>query len=209
MSVASIPRPMMFDMKQIILPTPGAAFAWRPAAAGPALVCVPLEPYASHLFTTRSWKLGQSGGPEMAADAWLEVATAISVPPDMLVRLRQVHGSAAVVASPGGPPAAADIVMTADPALALAVQAADCVPLLVADPRTGATAAAHAGWRGLAAHVPHLVVDRMASEFGSRAEDLMVALGPSIGACCYEVGEDVRAAFEGSGCSAAQLARWF
>ena len=69
-------------------------------------------------------------------------------------------------------------------------------------------AAAHAGWRGLAAHVPRTVVDALRHEFGSRPEDLVVAIGPSIGACCYEVGADVRDAFRRGGFEPA-MASWF
>jgi YfiH family protein len=79
----------------------------------------------------------------------------------------------------------------------------------MADRRTGAVAAAHAGWRGLAARVPEVAVQALAREFGSRPADLVAAIGPSISAARYEVGEDVRRHFAASGCSADQLARWF
>ena len=99
--------------------------------------------------------------------------------------------------------------MSDDPRLALAIQTADCVPLLIADRRTGAVAAAHAGWRGLAARVPVVAVEALTREFGSRPADLVAAIGPSISAARYEVGADVRERFAASGCSRAQMARWF
>ena len=102
----------------------------------------------------------------------------------------------------------ADIIVTNNPLLGLAVQSADCVPLLIVDPTTMAVCAAHAGWRGLAAGVPLAAVQALKKNFGSRGADLFVALGPSIGACCYEVGRDVRDAFA-AGFSAADLERWF
>jgi YfiH family protein len=102
----------------------------------------------------------------------------------------------------------ADIVVTDDRTLALSVQTADCVPLLIGDRRTGAVAAAHAGWRGLAAGVPRIAVDALAREFGSRPAELVAAIGPSIGACCYEVGADVRDAFRQGGFEAA-MNGWF
>jgi len=108
-----------------------------------------------------------------------------------------------------GPSPEADIVLTDPAGLALAIQTADCLPLLIADRRTGALAAAHAGWRGLALSVPAVAVERLASEFGSRPADLIVAIGPAIGACCYEVGEDVRARLRDAGFDSSQLARWF
>jgi hypothetical protein len=96
-----------------------------------------------------------------------------------------------------------------DPSLALAIQTADCVPLLIADRVTGAVAAAHAGWRGLAAGVPAATVGALAREFGSVPADLVAAIGPSISAARYEVGDEVRAEFEAAGVAAARLARWF
>jgi YfiH family protein len=158
------------------------------------MVCEPLLEWADHLFTTRGWTLGRGAGPS-GGDGWDEVAVAMGVAPDRLSRLRQVHGAAVVVA--GQAPAAlpdADIVISNRTDLAVAVQAADCVPLLVVDTRTGAVAASHAGWRGLAARVPWETVSALNRVFGSRPEDLLAAIGPAIGQCCYEVGDDVREA---------------
>ncbi len=80
---------------------------------------------------------------------------------------------------------------------------------LMADTRTGAVAAAHAGWRGLAARVPQIAVDALTRQFGSAPADLIVAVGPSIGACCYEVGADVRDAFVQAGFEEGHVRRWF
>lgn len=162
-----------------------------PAAA---LVCEPLLEWADHLFTTRGWGLGRGTLPS-GRDAWHEIAEAMGVVPEHLSRLRQVHGAAVVVAGQEpGPLPDADIVVSNRTELAVAVQAADCVPLLVGDRRTGAVAAAHAGWRGLAARVPGEAVNALNRVYGSRPEDLLAAIGPAIGHCCYEVGEDVREA---------------
>jgi YfiH family protein len=201
------------------LPKPNGGFEWLQLPAGPALVCRPLEQYAAHLFTTRGWQLGRSAAPP--DEAWLELAHAIEVDSSQLIRIRQVHGAATVVHRSGdgnGAAAAAtrprsatdvaDIVVSDASDAALAIQTADCLPLLIADRRTGAVAAAHAGWRGLALSVPVVAVERLASEFGSRPADLVVAIGPAIGACCYEVGDDVRARLREAGFDAS-LARWF
>ena len=102
----------------------------------------------------------------------------------------------------------ADIIIASGHADALAIQTADCVPLLVVDRRTGAIAAAHAGWRGLVAGVPGVTIAALAREFGSRPGDLLVVAGPSVGACCYEVGADVRARFAAE-FSGARISRWF
>jgi len=82
------------------------------------------------------------------------------------------------------------------------------VPILVADHGTGAVAAAHAGWRGTALRVASAGVDSMIG-LGSRPSDLVAAIGPSIGPCCYEVGADVRDRFAAEGFDAADLDRWF
>ncbi len=196
-----------------MLPKPNDGFAWVQAAAGPALVCSELQPLADHLFATRAWTIGAASG-DQQAEGWGEVARAMRVEPRRLVRVRQVHGDAVVVARRGlahdrDHHREADVIVSDDPSLALAIQTADCVPLLVADGRTGAVAAAHAGWRGLAARVPQVAVTTLAREFGSRPADLVAAIGPSITACCYEVGVDVREAFARGGFAEAGLRRWF
>jgi YfiH family protein len=196
-------------------PTLDDDFEWRQTRFGPAVVCRALEPYASHLFTTRAWPLGSAADSARAA-AWDDVARALGVDAAHFVRAHQVHGASVVVRRPGDPgPHAdralpdADILITDDPAIALAVQTADCVPLLIADRQTSAAAAAHAGWRGLAARVPSVAVHAMRDAFGSRPADLIVAIGPSICAARYEVGADVRERFASAPFSDDELARWF
>jgi polyphenol oxidase len=190
----------MFGM----LPQPSDSYRWTQTAAGPALVCTALEPFARHLFTTRSWALGTDSADRAAG--WAEVAAVIDVDPEHLIRAHQVHGASVIVRHRGAPKPSnggalqdADILITDDPAVALAIQTADCVPLLIADRRTGAVAAAHAGWRGLAARVPIVAVQALSREFRSQPEDLIVAIGPSISAPRYEVGADVRQRFEAAG----------
>jgi len=73
----------------------------------------------------------------------------------------------------------------------LAVQVADCVPVLVADQKTGAVGAFHAGWRGTVKRIVECGVGSMRARFGCRPEDLYAAIGPCIHACCYSVGEEV------------------
>ena len=89
-----------------------------------------------------------------------------------------------------------DGMMTDVPGLLLGVQVADCVPVLVADRRRKAVAAFHAGWRGTLSRIVERGIGRMRLRYGSRPEDLIAAIGPSIGACCYSVGEEVRHEFE-------------
>ena len=203
------------------LPKPNDAFRWvqlpvDSAQGRPALVCEALSPFASHFFTTRAWRLGEASATE---PGWLEVAETAGVGLRHLGRLRQVHGADAILLRKSTDPESggsrdagedmgeADILMTDDPTRAVAVKAADCLPILVVDRRTRVVAAAHAGWRGLASRVPIITVERLRMEFGSDERDLLVAIGPAIGACCYEVGEDVRARF--AGFEAADVERWF
>jgi YfiH family protein len=76
------------------------------------------------------------------------------------------------------------------------VKTADCVPILIGDPATGAFAAVHAGWRGTLASIAAHALARMAQEYGTRAQDVRVAIGPGASACCYEVGSEVIDAFQ-------------
>lgn len=112
----------------------------------------------------------------------------------------QVHGAASAVVDPGAAPEEvarleADAVIARTPGTAVGVYVADCVPVLIADVRTGACAAVHAGWRGTVAGVVAATLERMLAG-GGHAHDLRVAIGPSIGPCCFEVGPEVVAAVE-------------
>jgi YfiH family protein len=196
----------MFDISGA-LPEPNEAFAWVQGGPLPRLECRPLARIASHFFTTREWRLGSRDGDPLAA--WAEVAAAAGVDPSQLARAHQVHGAAVVHAGEAlASNLDADVLLTEGPDVWVTVQVADCVPLLVADRRTGGVAAAHAGWRGQAAGVPGVTVRALARDFGSRPEDLIAAIGPSIGACCYEVGRDVIERFEAGGFGGVMQA-WF
>lgn len=90
----------------------------------------------------------------------------------------------------------ADGMMTDEPGVLLAIQTADCIPVLVADRKKRVVAGFHAGWRGTLKRIVESGVGRMRLEFGSRPKDLIAAIGPGIGPCCYAVGEEVRGEFE-------------
>ena len=102
--------------------------------------------------------------------------------------------------SPGPqPPDAApqgDALITREPGVLLVVQTADCVPILLADPKRRAIAAIHSGWRGTARRIAAKTLGRMQMEFGTEPEDVVAALGPAIGQSCYEVGTEVAAEFQ-------------
>ncbi len=110
-----------------------------------------------------------------------------------LLLLRQVHGASVVEAPWRGTPEG-DASVCSEPGFLLGIETADCLPVLLVDPRRRAVAAAHAGWRGAAASIASRVVEALQAR-GSRAGDLLAALGPAIGPCCYEVGEELREAF--------------
>jgi YfiH family protein len=118
-----------------------------------------------------------------------------------LLLLKQVHGSSVVHAPWEGTPEA-DAATADAPGLLLGIQTADCLPLLLVDPRRRVVAAAHAGWRGTAAGIAGRAVAAMV-ELGCVPSALLAALGPAIGRCCYEVGEEVRQAF------GPEAAAWF
>ncbi len=170
------------------------------------------EPIAQHLFTTRQLQLP-------SAEARQALAAAIGVAPEHIASLDQVHGREVVTIMNDGAAQAlrtmaaqrpkADALVSNAPDVALLVRAADCVPLLIGDRRTGAVAAVHAGWRGTAARVAVAAIDALARDFGSKPDDLVVAIGPAIGTCCYEVGSDLVDAFAAAGHERYLVERWF
>jgi YfiH family protein len=113
-----------------------------------------------------------------------------------LVALKQIHSD--VVHNFAAPPKEAcqgDASITDHPGLLLGVQTADCVPILLVDPKRRAVAAVHAGWRGTLARIVAKTVGQMQMCFASQPADLLAAIGPSIGGCCYEVGTEVATQF--------------
>ncbi len=88
-----------------------------------------------------------------------------------------------------------DGLLTNEPDVVLFTQYADCVPLFFADPIKRVVGTAHAGWRGTAARMGAVMVERLVADYGCRREDILAAIGPSIGPCCFEVDEPVRNVF--------------
>src|ERR1700686_4269390 len=123
-----------------------------------------------------------------------------------LVSLLQFHSDAILhFESAPTEPSRGDAAVTKNAGLLLAVQTADCVPILLVDPTNRAVAAVHAGWRGTLARIVEKAIGRMQMQFGSQAADLLAAIGPAIGGCCYEVGTEVAAAFSAQFANAAEF----
>jgi polyphenol oxidase len=113
-----------------------------------------------------------------------------------LVTLKQFHSDVIhVFDTPSADPRRGDASITNRPSLLLAIQTADCVPILVVDPQKHAIAAIHAGWRGTLARIAAKTIGKMQMHFGTNPRDLLAAIGPSIGPCCYEVGTEVATQF--------------
>lgn len=123
------------------------------------------------------------------------VAAAAGYQPEALQVTKHVHGTAVWrVGEPAPEPPEFDGLVTSDVGPVLGAFAADCVPIVLADAHARVIGACHAGWRGTVAGVARNVVDRMV-ELGAKAENIRAALGPSIGPCCFEVGDEVVAEF--------------
>lgn len=113
-----------------------------------------------------------------------------------LVTVRQFHSDVIRVASaPIAEAPKADALIASTPGLLLSVQTADCVPILLADTRQRVVAAIHSGWRGTLARIAVKTLGHMRMEFGTQPRDVVAAIGPAIGRCCYEVGPEVAQAF--------------
>ncbi len=131
-----------------------------------------------------------------------------------LVTLRQIHsslirrvGAQDVLSTEVPAVLKGDGLMTNEPGVLLGIQTADCIPVLIADRKNRAVAAFHAGWRGTLARIVENGVGRMRLEFGSRPENLIAAIGPGIGQCCYSIGDEVREQFESQFPYAGELLR--
>jgi hypothetical protein len=148
---------------------------------------------------------------KVARNRCLFVEAVSGDPSTPLVDLRQIHSNLVLlthaVDAKRKQPRRADGLMTGEPGLLLGVRTADCIPILVADRKQRAVAAYHAGWRGTVARIVESGIGRMRLQFGSRPEDLIAAIGPGIGPCCYSVGEEVLSSFESQFAYARELFR--
>lgn len=132
-------------------------------------------------------------------------AAALGVDPARIVVPQQVHSNAVVRVTDADAGEGAlnhltaipdkDALITNDPGVTLALHFADCVCVMLLDPENRAIGVAHAGWKGTVGKIVTATVEAMGREFGTRAEAMQAAIGPSVGMFCYEVGEDVAQQF--------------
>lgn len=134
---------------------------------------------------------------------WLDHGFSTKLSPDWpgeYGSVRQIHSATVVLTDrvlPVKDAEQGDAVVSDTPGLWVGIRTADCVPILLGDPRAKMVAAVHAGWRGTAANIAGLTVQELAHLCGAVPEDLVVAIGPGIGQCCFEVGSEVSREFAG------------
>lgn len=136
---------------------------------------------------------------ENVEENYRRLCTAVGIDISHLVLSRQTHTSnvRTVTVKDRGTgytkPSFEDVdgLITAQPGVALVTQYADCTPLLFCDPEKKVIATSHAGWRGTVKGIGAVTVEKMVSEFGCKREDIIAAIGPCIGSCCYEVDDPV------------------
>lgn len=180
-----------------------------------------------HCFTTRyggvsrdhlallNIALHRGDLPENVAENYRILGAALGFDPKNVVHTRQTHSHIirrVTRADCLGPDhrlyPECDGLITNDPETVLVVYTADCTPILLHDPVTGAVGAVHAGWRGTAGDIAGKAVKAMAQEFGCKPENIRAAIGPNIGQCCFQTDGDVPAAMaETFGAAAGKFVR--
>lgn len=198
----------------------------------PAVGVIPVQsallsslPGVRHGLTYRAPGMGVADGniaygpPRDRDDAWAmrqRWCEAIGLDPRRIVTMSQVHGAeviqvTAADAGRGATPGSAsvgraDALITDAVGVVLATLHADCLPILLVDPRRPAVAAVHAGWRGTVAGVTGATVRAMQEAYGSDPRELRAYLGAAIGGCCNEVGPEVTTAWREHACGLGSLA---
>ncbi|RMG01933.1 MAG: peptidoglycan editing factor PgeF [Nitrospirae bacterium] len=119
------------------------------------------------------------------------VSTLLSVKPEKIYLPRQRHTDIVAEIDRNSPSQVADAVITNKPGILLGIRVADCLPILLYDPGTNVIGAVHAGWRGTAKGILQKTIKAVEERFGSNPANILLAFGPSIRWCCYEVQRDV------------------
>lgn len=153
-----------------------------------------LPPFDSLNFDTRD-----TDPKENVEENKAVVSRALGVDLKRLKTLNQVHGSSVLVLDEKNlkdPPQEVDAVITRLKGVPVGILTADCLPILIHDPLKSAIGAVHAGWKGTVKRVASKTIDAMNEAFGSKPENLIAALGPYIGPCCYGIREDAAKEFD-------------
>jgi YfiH family protein len=167
------------------------------------LQCVPLlERGVPHGFTLRS---GGFGARHRDARDRERLAHALGL--STVAGMHQVHGNEIRILEEGGFSFPCDGLATDRQGAGVTVESADCVPLLLWASSGNAVAAVHAGWRGTLAGIAERAVSTLQHAFSARPGDIHAVLGPAIGVCCYEVGDEVIEAFAAAGRDVTRIAR--
>jgi YfiH family protein len=150
-------------------------------------------------FSTLNLSSSVRDEPEAVVENRRRFYAAMELDPSCAIRTIQVHGARVAVVDShdvGRIQHNTDALVTRTPELALVMAFADCVPIMLLDPVERVIGLAHAGWRGLVGGVCQAIVRCMEEACGCRAPNIRAGIGPSIGACCYEVGPEVVDAFQ-------------
>ena len=151
------------------------------------------------IFDSLNLSFSRGDDPACVLENYRRIGLSLGFTPEDVVNARQIHSDIVVkvgpehrgkLMEPGASPEC-DALITNTPGLALYVSTADCTPILLWDPVTGAVGAAHAGWRGTAAGIAGKTVQAMVREFGCKARDIHAAIGPNAGICHFETDADV------------------
>ena len=194
------------------LPVPGWRFSWLWSGFSTRIggvsraYCAEDAPGELNLGIT-----AEDSREDVIANRRLLVEAVTGDPATPLIALKQFHSNLVVRATAADALRErlrrADGQITDEPGILLAVQTADCIPVIVADRRLRAVGVFHAGWRGTVKRIAEMGVGRMRLEFGSKPEDLFAGIGPGNGVCCYAVGEEVLSEFESQFSYARELFR--
>ena len=151
---------------------------------------VSLPPFDSLNLGTRT-----ADDPQSVCENYRILFTALGVRDEQTALMQQIHDTSIRVIDRGVVYPETDCLLTIEPCVLLGVRVADCVPVLFHDPRTGIVGAVHCGWRPITAGILERTLDIMRGEWHSAPVDILAALGPSAGPCCYEVGPEVAVKF--------------
>jgi len=185
-------RPDRSGIRDLTTVVDDQTWSWRSSPVGDVLENAALAQLASHVFSSRSLEFRRQ-----PVGGYTKLATLFGVEERDVFRVRQVHGRVVVHVRPGEAvpdDLEADAIISTDPSRVVSVRVADCVPILIADRHHRVVAAIHAGWKGSCAAIAQATVAAIEA-LGVPPADLVAAIGPSIGGCCYQVDSRIRHAF--------------